>query len=90
MAEPRIQYAKTSNGVNIAYWTLGEGNPSVVASWDFRGEHVAAASGGYHYYPGREQVVRWLDAEGLGVAEEGYSRGKGYGYRHLLLRSRDD
>jgi class 3 adenylate cyclase/pimeloyl-ACP methyl ester carboxylesterase len=27
--EPRIQYAKTSDGVNIAYWTLGEGAPIV-------------------------------------------------------------
>ncbi len=25
--EPRIQYAKTEDGVNIAYWTLGEGPP---------------------------------------------------------------
>ena len=25
--EPRIQYAKTSDGVNIAFWTLGEGPP---------------------------------------------------------------
>ena len=23
--EPRIQYAKTEDGVNIAYWTSGEG-----------------------------------------------------------------
>ena len=23
--EPRIQYAKTSDGVSIAFWTLGEG-----------------------------------------------------------------
>ncbi len=23
--EPRIQYAKTEDGVSIAYWTLGEG-----------------------------------------------------------------
>ncbi len=28
--EPRIQYAKTSDGVNIAYWTLGEGEPPLV------------------------------------------------------------
>ena len=28
--EPRIQYAKTSDGVNIAYWTLGEGLPLVI------------------------------------------------------------
>src|SRR3990170_3231511 len=27
--EPRIQYAKTSDGVNIAFWTLGEGPPLV-------------------------------------------------------------
>ncbi len=27
--EPRIQYAKTSDGVNIAFWTLGEGMPLV-------------------------------------------------------------
>ena len=27
--EPRIQYAKASDGVNIAFWTLGEGMPLV-------------------------------------------------------------
>jgi class 3 adenylate cyclase len=27
--EPRIQYAKTSDGVSIAYWTLGDGTPLV-------------------------------------------------------------
>ncbi len=27
--EPRIQYAQTSDGVSIAYWTLGEGTPFV-------------------------------------------------------------
>ena len=27
--EPRIQYAKTSDGVNIAFWTLGEGRPLI-------------------------------------------------------------
>jgi len=25
--EPRIQYAKTADGVSIAFWTLGEGMP---------------------------------------------------------------
>ena len=29
MAEPRIQYAKTSDGVSIAFWTIGEGMPGV-------------------------------------------------------------
>jgi class 3 adenylate cyclase len=27
--EPRIQYAKTTDGVSIAFWTLGEGTPLV-------------------------------------------------------------
>src|SRR3990172_9719137 len=27
--EPRIQYAKTKDGVSIAFWTLGEGMPLV-------------------------------------------------------------
>jgi class 3 adenylate cyclase len=27
--EPRIQYAKTADGVSIAFWTLGEGTPVV-------------------------------------------------------------
>jgi len=27
--EPRIQYAKTADGVNIAFWTLGKGTPLV-------------------------------------------------------------
>ena len=28
--EPRIQYAKTADGVSIAFWTLGEGEPLVI------------------------------------------------------------
>jgi hypothetical protein len=31
--EPRIQYAQTEDGVNIAFWTLGEG-------WDVELETV--------------------------------------------------
>jgi hypothetical protein len=29
VTEPRIQYAKTEDGVSIAYYTLGEGEPCV-------------------------------------------------------------
>ena len=37
--EPRIQYAQTADGVSIAYWTLGEGAPLVLASgWGRRPE----------------------------------------------------
>ena len=28
--EPRIQYAKTEDGVDIAFWTMGEGEPPLV------------------------------------------------------------
>ena len=31
--EPRIRYAKTSDGVSIAFWTLGEGMPLVHMPW---------------------------------------------------------
>lgn len=27
--QPRIQYARTSDGVNIAYWTMGQGRPFI-------------------------------------------------------------
>jgi ubiquinone/menaquinone biosynthesis C-methylase UbiE len=52
-----------------------------------RGEIVTGDTAGYHYYPGRERVARWLAAEGLEVVEEGYNSGQGYGYHHLLVRS---
>ncbi|MEE8386661.1 MAG: adenylate/guanylate cyclase domain-containing protein, partial [Dehalococcoidia bacterium] len=29
--EPRIQYAKTTDGVSIAFWTMGEGPPLIIA-----------------------------------------------------------
>ena len=29
MEQPRIQYTKTGDGVDIAYWSLGEGLPFV-------------------------------------------------------------
>ena len=41
MAEPRIQYAKTEDGVNIAYWTLGEGEPLVMTPGDALGAAMA-------------------------------------------------
>jgi hypothetical protein len=43
---------------------------------------------GYHFYPPPERVSAWLDAEGLDVVAEDYDQEDGWGYRHLLLRSR--
>ncbi len=33
--EPRIQYAKTSDGVDIAFWTMGEGPTLVVGCQNY-------------------------------------------------------
>ena len=40
---------------------------------------------GYHFYPSRGQVDRWLEEAGLAVVAEEHSQGEGYGYLHLLL-----
>ncbi len=41
MAEPRIQYAKTSDGVSIAYWTMGDGESPLVMSSPFAWSHIS-------------------------------------------------
>jgi SAM-dependent methyltransferase len=53
-----------------------------------RGEVVEGDVAGYHFYPGREQVKRWLEAEGLDVVAEDFDQEDGWGYWHLLVRSR--
>lgn len=52
------------------------------------GEDVGEGTGGYHYYPDREQVRRWLDAAGFEPIEEADEWFDGYGYHHLLVRRR--
>jgi cyclopropane fatty-acyl-phospholipid synthase-like methyltransferase len=51
-----------------------------------RGETVEGDVAGYHYYPGREHVVRWLREEGLIIIDEGFKWEDGWGYHHFLLR----
>jgi len=53
-----------------------------------RGEVVEGDVAGYHFYPGREQVMNWLEDEELDVVDETFKRDNGWGYRHLLLRAR--
>ena len=57
--------------------------PAGRARRDHRGRHRRLP-----LLPRPEQVCRWLDAEGLDVVDEGYDQEDGWGYRHLLLRSR--
>lgn len=51
------------------------------------GEDLGDDTGGYHHYPDREQVRRWLDEAGLTVIAEEDEWLEGYGYHHLLLRT---
>jgi SAM-dependent methyltransferase len=53
-----------------------------------RGEVIEGDVAGYHYYPGRDQVVRWLDDAGLAIEDEAFDQEDGWGYRHLLLAQR--
>lgn len=71
--EPAIQYVKTSDGVNIAYWTMGEGIPfvsmpplpfsNIEAEWrnpEFRGWYERLAE--------NRMLVRY-DGRGMGLSD---------------------
>jgi hypothetical protein len=51
-----------------------------------RGEVTGGDVAGYHYYPGRDQAAAWFAAEGLRIADEGFTQHDGWGYFHFLLR----
>jgi SAM-dependent methyltransferase len=53
------------------------------------GEDVGEGTGGYHFYPDRDQVRRWLAAEGFEAVDEAdeWFDEHGYGYHHILVRA---
>src|SRR3972149_8232382 len=70
--EPRIQYAKTSDGVSIAFWTLCDGSPLVCMpdlfshiqlEWQF-----PELRGGYERFAERRMLVRY-DGRGRGLSD---------------------
>ena len=69
--------------VDAAFDSLAQrGLPAV------RGEVIEDGFAGYHDYPGRERVLRWIAAERLDVVAEEYEDVRdGWGYRHFLLRA---
>jgi class 3 adenylate cyclase/pimeloyl-ACP methyl ester carboxylesterase len=74
--EPRIQYAKTADGVSIAFWTLGEGQP-LVSTPHTPWSHVQLEWG-------RPEVRRWYER----LAEKRRlirydNRGSGLSDRHV-------
>jgi len=77
MTEPRIQYAKTSDGVSVAFWTLGEG-PTLVASHAFPWTNIElewripAHRHLYESLATRARLVRY-DARGCGCSQRDVS-----------------
>lgn len=69
--------------VDAAYADLRSRDLPVV-----RGEIVEGDVAGYHYYPGRGRVLGWIGAQDLELVDEAFDQEDGWGYRHLLLRSR--
>ena len=75
--EPPIQYAQTSDGVNIAYWALGDGTPFVHMPW-FRMSHVQLEwqipeiKRWYDALASRVQLVRY-DGRGIGLSQRNVS-----------------
>jgi pimeloyl-ACP methyl ester carboxylesterase len=71
--EPRIQYAKTADGVSIAFWTLGEGMPlvwmSVAPSSNIQLEwHLPTERLLFEGLAQKRRLVRY-DGRGLGLSE---------------------
>src|SRR3990170_2954549 len=75
--EPRIQYAKTKDGVSIAYWTLGEGEPLVLMSepglshiqleWQ-----IPECRRWYERFAEKRMIVRY-DGRGVGLSDRDVS-----------------
>jgi len=73
MTEPRIQYAKTSDGVSIAYWTLGEGMPLVympapTSHIQLEWQKMPEARRWYERLAEKRKLIRY-DGRGIGLSE---------------------
>ncbi len=71
--EPRIQYAQTSDGVNIAYWTMGEGTPPLLYGGPAPFSHIElewqipALRAFYEHIAQKRKLVRF-DSRGVGMS----------------------
>jgi DNA-binding CsgD family transcriptional regulator/pimeloyl-ACP methyl ester carboxylesterase len=76
--EPRIQYTKTSDGVNIAYWTLGKGEPALVSTSLLGYSNISLELARHHLREWYERLVSnrmvvRFDARICGLSERGVS-----------------
>jgi len=71
--EPRIQYARTSDGVSIAFWTLGEGNPLVhmppVPISHIEAEMQFPELRAWHERMARQRMLVRFDVRGAGLSD---------------------
>jgi pimeloyl-ACP methyl ester carboxylesterase len=70
--EPRIQYAKTADGVSIAFWTLGEGMPYLMPNVPFSHIQLEWQMPGWRRWYERLAEKRMLvryDERGTGLSE---------------------
>jgi len=77
MTEPRIQYAQTQDGVSIAFWTIGEGEPlvymPVLPFSHCQGEwQLAELRSWYERLAEKRMVVRY-DCRGFGSSQRNVS-----------------
>jgi pimeloyl-ACP methyl ester carboxylesterase len=74
--EPRIRYAKTSDGVNIAYWTLGDAGPPLVSTTPLGWSNITVEwqipelREWYERLATGRMLVRY-DARGQGLSQRG-------------------
>jgi class 3 adenylate cyclase/pimeloyl-ACP methyl ester carboxylesterase len=76
--EPQIRYAKTADGVSIAYWTLGQGEPLFVSSpltFSHAGleTRIPALAAFYKRIAEWRMLVRW-DQRNYGMSQRGVER----------------
>src|SRR3972149_6610945 len=72
--EPRIQYAKTADGVSIAFWSLGEGMPFVELPVPLPFSHIQIEWQipewrGWHERLLRKRRVIWYESWGAGLSD---------------------
>jgi len=77
--EPRIQYARTTDGANIAYWTMGSGPVPLLMSPPLGWSHISQElrvgplRSWYERVGAGRMLVRY-DPRGLGLSDRGLAR----------------
>jgi class 3 adenylate cyclase/pimeloyl-ACP methyl ester carboxylesterase len=76
MAEPRIQYAQTTDGVSVAYFEAGQGAPFVSLN-DIPFSHIQLEAlympGSHDFLGGARKLIR-LDLRGMGMSDRDVDR----------------